>query len=469
MNKRTILIVDDDAAIQFAFQKTFSSMGFDILTAGDGQQALDKIQETCPDLVFLDVAMPGMDGLDALEQIKTEHPDLPVVIITGYGNMETAIRAMQCGAYDYLTKPLDIEKVRVTAQRALEMREMRRKINVLQQKLEDKSHEGRTILIGKNPRMQEIFKKIGVLSTSPNTTNILILGETGTGKELVARVIHESGPNADEPFVAINCTVLPETLLESELFGHEKGAFTGADRSKPGKFELAGKGTLFLDEVGDMPEALQKKLLRVIQERCFERLGSNQSIPLEARLIAATHHNLSDAVQKGTFREDLYYRLNVVAINLPPLRERKEDIPLLATYFLQKYGERFGKKINQIDPEAMELLMSWDYPGNIRELENLIERAVALERGSVLTRQSFPLEMNSTTEQLPFDVPILTKNFQEAKRRVIDAFEKKYLTRLLEETGGNVSHAARISGLERQSFQRLMKKHNITSSQFRRK
>lgn len=468
MKTKTILVVDDDPAIRFAFQKAFPAPAFQTVVAGNGEMAIEKVRQSRPAMVFMDVAMPGMNGLEALEKIKEFAPDIPVVMITGYGNMQTAIRAMQSGAYDYLTKPLDVDKVRLTAQRALELVEMRRKIDHLQRELQNKVHQGETVLIGQNPRMQEIYKKIGVLSTSPNATNILILGETGTGKELVARAIHESGPNANEPFMAINCTVLPETLLESELFGHEKGAYTGADRTKPGKFEMAGDGTLFLDEIGDMPEALQKKMLRVIQERCFERLGSNQSIPLKARIIAATHHDLAEAVKQGTFREDLYYRLNVIELTLPPLRERRDDIPLLANYFLSKYNERFGKQITHIESDALQLLISWNFPGNIRELENLIERAVALERGHVLTRQSLPSKLVQSDEPLSLNIPIVAKGFQEAKARVVEAFEKKFLTMRLTETGGNVSEAARISGLERQSFQRLMKKYQLTSADFRK-
>ncbi|RMH80525.1 MAG: sigma-54-dependent Fis family transcriptional regulator [Calditrichaeota bacterium] len=468
MAEKTILVVDDDPAIRYAFQQTFPAPTYHTVTVEGGKEALQTIEKSLPALIFLDIAMPGMDGLAVLETIKERHPDLPVVIITGYGTMQTAIRAMQLGAYDYLTKPLDVDLVRLTARRALEMSEMRRQLDDLQRRLQEKGERPATELIGQSPSMQEVYKLIGVISTTPNITNVLILGETGTGKELVARAIHESGPNAQAPFVAINCTVLPETLLESELFGHEKGAYTGADRAKPGKFELAGNGTLFLDEIGDMPEALQKKLLRVIQERTFERLGSNQPIPLNARLITATHRNLEEAVRKGLFREDLYYRLNVVKIVLPPLRERKEDIPLLANYFLTKYNQRFGKHITGISPQALDVLMNYDFPGNVRELENLIERAVALERGEVLTTENFPPEMFTPGREPLLNIPIVDQNFNRAKQAVIKAFEKKFLIQRLTETGGNVSRAARISGLERQSFQRLMKKYGLNSGNFRK-
>lgn len=467
MRENVIIVVDDDPAICFAFQQTFEAPQYKTLTASNGTEALKMVLEENPALVFMDIAMPKLGGLEALEEIKSSHPELPVVIITGYGNMQTAIRAMQLGAFDYLTKPLDIEKVRLTARRVLELLDMRRQIDYLQRRLTEKNTRRGTELIGQSPLMQEVYKKIGMASTTPSTTNVLITGETGTGKELVAKVIHESGPNSKEPFIAINCTVLPETLLESELFGHEKGAFTGADYSKPGKFEVAGKGTLFLDEIGDMPLSLQKKLLRVIQERTFERLGSNRLIPLNAQIITATHRNLMEAIQKEQFRSDLYYRLNVFEIKLPLLRERKDDIPLLANYFLAKHNERFGKHVTHISKEVLVALSQSDFPGNIRELENLIERAVALERGNVLTPSCFPPELFRAGSLQAIDIPIIDHKFNTTKQAVIEVFEKNYLIERLTESGGNVSEAARVSGIERQSFQRLMKKYNFSSRDFR--
>jgi DNA-binding NtrC family response regulator len=467
MKKNVILIVDDDPAIRYAFQKTFKSPPYQTLTASNGKEAIEILNNNQLSLIFMDVAMPELGGLKALEKIKKSNPDIPVVIITGYGNMQTAIRAMQLGAFDYLTKPLEIDMVRLTARRALDMAKMRRQINDLQRQIKEKSSRRGIEIIGQTHHLQEVYKKIGVVSTTPNTTNVLILGETGTGKELVARAIHQSTANAEEPFIAINLTVLPETLIESELFGHERGAFTGADRSRPGKFEMAGNGTIFLDEIGDIPKELQKKLLRVIQERNFERLGSNQPITLKARLITATHHDLSEAVKKAQFREDLYYRLKVFEILLPPLRERKEDIPLLANYFLANYNEKFGKNITHISNEVLTTLPQYLFPGNIRELENLIERAVALERGHVLTGQSFPPELFQQSNPEQLDIPIITQNFNVSKKAVITAFEKKFLIERLTESNGNVSKAARRAGIERQSFQRLMKKYNLFSRDFR--
>lgn len=467
MKDGTILIVDDDPAICYAFKKIFEKNNYSTIEATNGSEAIKIVEEQNPMVVFMDITMPQMNGLSALEKIKEINKELPVIIITGNGNMTTAIKSMQMEAYDYLTKPLDIDKVRIIAERAIEMTRMKNQINELQKKLATVQKESGTVIIGQHPKMQEIFKQVGVISTTPNHTNVLILGETGTGKELVARAIHENGPNSSEPFQAINCTVLPETLLESELFGHEKGAFTGAENRKIGKFELSGKGTLFLDEIGDMPQTLQKKLLRVLQERSFERLGGNTLINLQARIIAATNKNISYLVTKEEFRDDLYYRLNVVELVMPPLRERKEDIPLLSDYFIKKYNLKFNKNILGLSQNVKNFLVNHNFPGNVRELENLIERATALERGDVLTMQSFPEQIFLPDKSEDIDIPILQKEFNPAKKIVIEVFEKKFLVERLKETSGNVTEAAKISGIERQSFQRLMKKYNLLSEDFK--
>lgn len=467
MKDKSILIVDDDPAICLAFKKTFATLKYNTEEAYNGIEAINIIRQNKPTLIFMDITMPEMDGLAALDQINKIDPLIPIIIITGDGNMDTAIRAMKMGAYDYLTKPLDIDKVRIIAKRAIELMQMKNKIDELQNQLKKQSEREGTNIIGQHPKMQELFKKIGVVSNTPNTTNVLILGETGTGKELVARVIHENGSYSTQPFQVINCTVLPENLLESELFGHEKGSFTGADHRKHGKFELASDGTLFLDEIGDMPETLQKKLLRVIQERTFERLGGNEQIKLNARIIAATHRELKDAVKKGIFREDLYYRLNVMEIVLPPLRDRKEDIPLLANHFLIKYSNRLGKKFTGINSEVMKILSHYYFPGNVRELENIIERAVALERGEILSMQSLPQGLLIDESNKSINIPILSKEFSSAKKIIVEAFEKIFLLERLKETRGNVSEAARIACIERQSFQRLMKKYDLSSEDFK--
>ncbi|NOY57318.1 MAG: sigma-54-dependent Fis family transcriptional regulator [Calditrichaeota bacterium] len=469
MRKTKILIADDDKNIQFAFKKAFEQSGHDVISASTGQEAVEKAEKESPSLIFMDITMPGISGLQALERIKGKDLNIPVIIITGFGTMQTAIRAMQLGAYDYLSKPLDVNKLRLTAQRALELVLMRHQIQELQRQLELKKEKPKTELIGNHLLMQEVYKKIGIVSTTPNTTTVLIMGETGTGKELVARAIHESGGNADAPFQAINCTVLPENLLESELFGHEKGAFTGADRHKRGKFALAEEGTLFLDEIGDMPVSLQKKLLRVIQEREFEELGSNKTMKLNARIIAATHQDLKEAINKNLFREDLFYRLNVFEIFLPLLRERKEDIPVLANYFLLKFNDRFGKRIAGISPETLTVLSDYHFPGNVRELKNLIERAVVLEQGNMLTQQSFPQNIFTPAKADSLEVPVISKDYNEAKKALVEAFERKFLVQRLVDSVGNVTRAAEIAGIERQSFQRLMKKYNLSSETFKRR
>jgi len=467
MKDRNILVVDDDPAICYAFKKIFEKKNYSTTEATNGLDAIKIVKDQNPLVVFLDITMPQMNGLAALEKIKEFNHELPIIIITGDGNMSTAIKAMQMGAYDYLTKPLDIDKVRITAERAIEMTIMKNRIDELQKKLASVQKEAGTVIVGQHPKMQEIFKKVGIISVTPNHTNVLILGETGTGKELVARAIHENGPNSTEPFQAINCTVLPETLLESELFGHEKGAFTGAENRKIGKFELSGNGTLFLDEIGDMPQSLQKKLLRVLQERSFERLGGNTLISLQARIIAATNKNISHLVTRGEFRDDLYYRLNVVELVLPTLRERQEDIPLLADHFIKKYNKKFKKNILGLSENVKNFLVKYNFPGNVRELENLIERASTLERGEVLTMQSFPEQIFSQNVLEEIDLPIHHKEFSPAKKIIVEAFEKKFLVERLKETFGNVTEAAKNSGMERQSFQRLMKKYNLSSEDFK--
>jgi DNA-binding NtrC family response regulator len=465
-NKPKILVVDDEQGILDALKKVFEKEGLRVATAQDGEDALCLIEIERPDLIFLDISMPGMSGLEALQEIKKRKRHLPVVAMTGHGTMQTAIEAVKFGAYDYISKPLRRDKILLIANRALEMARSHKEANRLHRKPQKATVEHE--LVGSHAKMQEVYKKIGVVCTTPNTANVLIFGESGTGKELVARAIHKNAPNPQAPFQAINSTVLTESLLESELFGHEKGAFTGADRRKLGKFEVAGDGTILLDEIGDMPETLQKKLLRVIQERAFERLGSNGPIPLHARIIAATHHDLAEAVRKKHFREDLFYRLNVLEVNLPPLREREGDIEILANHFLEKYNRRFGKEIAGITPEVFEELHRYGFPGNVRELENLIARAVTHESGNFLTPESFPPKLFPQKRPQAIDVPILHSDFSRSRQAVIEAFEKKFLVERLGATHGNVSEAARQSGLERQSFQRLMKKYGLASEDFRR-
>lgn len=465
MGKNKILVADDDKNIQFAFRKTFERDGFVVATADTGREALQKLESENPVLVFMDVVMPDFSGLDALREIKERGLTVPVVVITGVGTMQTAVKAVQLGAYEYLTKPLDVDKLRVVAQRALEMVRLRREVETLKAKLSHPTPDYE--LIGNDPQMQEIYKRIGVITTTPNSTNVLIVGESGTGKELVARAIHNNGTFISEPFVAINCTVMPETLLESELFGHEKGAFTGADKQKLGKFEIAKQGTIYLDEIGDMSAKLQQKLLRVLQERVFERLGGHGLIEVKARFIASTNKDLEKEIRLGNFREDLYFRLNVMTIKLPCLRERRDDISILARHFLAKYNQRFNKDVQCISDEVMQLLQTYPFPGNVRELENAIEHAVAVEKGKILLPDSLPAYLKKSERGSSFDSPITSPILRDARREVVEAFEKKFLIERLRVHKGNVTAAAREAQIERQSFQRLMKKYNIDASEFR--
>jgi Response regulator containing CheY-like receiver, AAA-type ATPase, and DNA-binding domains len=465
MKAPRILVVDDDEKVLFAFTEVFKKEGCVHLTARNGEEAIEQVQHQRPDLVFMDITMPTLDGLEALKRIKELNQSIPVVIITGYGTMQTAIKAMQLGAFEYLTKPLDIDKVREIARKAFASNMDRALQPAAQQQLKADFMD-RYELVGQNIRMQEIYKLIGSISTTPNHTSVLIVGESGTGKELVARAIHRNTHDASEPFIGINCTVLPETLLESELFGYEKGAFTGAGDRKAGKFEVAGKGTIFLDEIGNLSTQLQQKLLRVLQEREFERLGSNALIHVDARFISATNRDIEQDVKNGMFREDLFYRLNVVMIHVPPLRERKDDIPLLSMYFLSKYNERLKKSIQGFSEQALAMLEAYSYPGNVRELENLIERAVMLTKGETILPDALHDVLTSASFAKQ-EIPIASSVFTTSREHVLQIFEKQFLVNQLTNHRGNVTEAARSSKMTRQNFQRLMKKHHILAKQFR--
>lgn len=464
-DKVTILVVDDDEKILFAFKQVFKRERHRCVTATSGTAALEKITAEHPAVIFMDIAMPALDGLETLQQIKERDRTVPVIIITGHGTMQTAIKAMQFGAFDYLTKPLDVEKIRELTQKALANNQptsaaldshTRLKADIID----------RYELVGDSRTMQEIYKVIGSVAMTPNETSVLVTGETGTGKELVARAIHHSSPVASEPFVAINCTALPEMLLESELFGHEKGSFTGAVERKLGKFEIAQRGTIFLDEIGTLSPALQQKLLRVLQEREFERVGGNETLHVHARFITATNLDLSFEVKRKKFREDLFFRLNVVAIHIPPLRERQEDIPLLADYFLRKYTERIKKSIRGFSSESMDFLRRYPFPGNVRQLENIIERAVIFAKGDTIMPDVLrePVLISSTDSGL---LPVVSPVFARSRAYVLKAFEKQFLHERLKKHHGNVTAAAKESNMTRQNFQRLMKKYKIKSNNFR--
>jgi two-component system response regulator AtoC len=466
-NSVKILVVDDDDKILFAFREVFKKEGYSSILSNNGQDALEKVRSEKPTIVFMDITMPMLNGLEALNLIKQQDPLLPVIIITGYGTMQTAIKAMRNGAFEYLTKPLDVEKIREVALRAISS--VSSNAAPVEQRIAFKADIlNRYELVGNSAAMLEVYKLIGSISTTPNHTSVLLVGESGTGKELVARAIHNNSSNSTEAFIGINCTVLPEALLESELYGHEKGAFTGANERKLGKFEIAHAGTIFLDEIGNLSPSLQQKLLRVIQEREFERLGGNTTIKVNARFIAATNRDIEKEVQDGNFREDLYYRLNVAAIYIPTLRARKEDVSILSDYFLSKYNEQLKKSIKGFSDKAMELLLSYSFPGNVRELENLVERAVMLTKGEVILPDVLmETELSKYVESgmLPIKSPV----FKESREYILTAFEKQFLIEQLSKFHGNVTAASKNAKMTRQYFQRLMKKYGIIARQFRNK
>lgn len=465
MPRPKILIADDDEKILFAFSELFKNDGYKGIIARNGEEALQKVLTNNPDIIFLDVTMPRHGGLEVLSQIKSMRSCIPVIIITGFGTMQTAVKAIQLGAFEYLTKPLDLGKVRNVIKLALNstkspVAEIKDAIHF------DSDIPERYELIGKSPHMQEVYKLIGSISTTPNTTSVLILGESGTGKELVARSIHNNSGSSREPFIAINCAAFPETLLESELFGYEKGAFTGAADRKPGKFEIARSGTIFLDEIGNLSLNLQQKLLPVLQSREFERVGGNEVLPVNARFIAATNVNVLDEVRKGNFRDDLFYRLNVANVTLSPLRERREDIPLLANYFLTKYNYHLKKSIKGFSDSAMNLLYYYSYPGNVRELENIIERTVMLTKTEVIIPENLN-ELFAPLSSKEINIPVISNVFSEARDYIIHLFEKEFLKEMLIKTRGNVTKASEISQMTRQNFLRLLKKHDIDAELFR--
>src|SRR6202522_951780 len=376
----TILIVEDEAKMRRLLELNLGEGGFSTLSAGDAESGLKLLRENTINLVVTDLKLPGMNGLEFLHAIKRQNAALPVVVMTAFGSVETAVEAMKAGASDYVLKPFSLSEMRMVIHKELDVRNLREENRTLREALGKRfAHPN---IVARSPKMQEVLATVE--RVAPTNATVLLGGESGVGKDLIARAIHEKSRRATGPFVKINSTAIPENLLESELFGYEKGAFTGAAASKPGKFELADKGTLFLDEIGDVPPATQVKLLRVLQEREFERLGGTKTLKVDVRLVAATNRDLRAALEDGTFREDLYYRLNVVAIDIPPLREHKEDIPGLAEHFLARFAKDSGRDIRGISPGALQLLTSFHWPGNVRELENIIERAATFAKGNVI-------------------------------------------------------------------------------------
>ncbi|NMX22353.1 sigma-54-dependent Fis family transcriptional regulator [Dissulfurirhabdus thermomarina] len=452
--KKKILVVDDEVSILQMVTDILEDEGFGVETAADGPSALARLGEALPDLVLLDIWMPGIDGLEVLKRIKQEWPFLPVVIMSGHGTIETAVKATKLGAYDFIEKPLSYEQTILTIKNALQFRDLEEE-NVL---LRQKAVSHRT-LTGESPAMQALKEQLALVA--PTDAWVLIQGENGTGKELVAQTIHRLSKRNHRALVEVNCAAIPEELIESELFGHEKGAFTGATTMKRGKFDLANRGTLFLDEIGDMSLKTQAKILRILQEQRFERVGGSRTIQVDVRIIAATNKDLEAEIEKGNFREDLYYRLNVIPIHVPPLRERTEDIPLLVAEFLAEYGRETGRGPLEASPEVLQALQDYDWPGNVRELRNVVERMVILSRGPVLTLEGLPPAIRRHTPAAPgvaAATPAETPwadvdDFKAAKA----CFERAFLQRKLDENGRNISRTAKAIGMERRHLHRKIK------------
>ena len=436
--KKRILIVEDEEKLRRVIQLQLQSAGFDVEEAGtaeEGQRLAEKA-----DLILTDLRLPGMDGLELIHRIRRLNEQTPIVVMTAFGTVENAVEAMKAGAMDFLPKPFSMDHLMAVVYKALEMRALRDENRELREELGRKYTFDN--IIGRSAPMQEIFAKIE--RVAPTQATVLLAGESGTGKDLIARAIHHHSPRRDRPFVKINCTTIPENLMESELFGYEKGAFTGATSSKPGKFEQADTGTVFLDEIGDVPPGVQVKLLRVLQEREFERLGSNQTRQIDVRVIAATNADLRAALENGEFREDLYYRLNVVPINMPPLRERKGDVPALAEHFVSKYAPELDASVTAISDEALQVLKEYHWPGNVRELENVIERSLVLSSSQRLEASDIKLDRVAVSETAVDDFLPQGTTLQE--------HEQNLIRKALDIANGNKSQAARLLGLTRNAL-----------------
>ena len=431
--KAKVLVVDDEQLVRESLRDWLTESGYEVFTAENGSQALELIEKERVGIVLADLVMPGMDGIELMKRAKETHPNVAVIIITAYGSITTAIAAMKEGAYDYIEKPFCPERMELLVEKLVEHQNLVEENISLRQRLEDRHHFEN--IIAKSHKMQQVIEVIKTVARS--NASVLIVGDTGTGKELVARAIHSQSHRRDKPFVAVSCAALPESLLESELFGHERGAFTGAVAQRKGRFELAHRGTLFLDEIGEISANMQVHLLRVLEEKQITRVGGTEPVKVDTRLVSATNKDLKMAVKEGRFREDLYYRLNVVTIELPPLRERREDIPLLAQHFLAKFAVENQKEVSAFSPEAMDFIMNYHWPGNVRELENAIERAVILAKDNVITLAELPQEHLAP-------LPSSLRDLREV--------EREHILGVLAQTGGNYSEAARILGVTRMTL-----------------
>jgi two-component system, NtrC family, nitrogen regulation response regulator NtrX len=467
---RSVLIIDDEASIRSSLEGALKDEGYRVRSAPSGREGLDLLRKDPPDVVILDIWMPGMDGLEVLKQIKSEWPDQPVIMMSGHGTIDTAVRATKLGAFDFLEKPPSLEKLLVLLQNAASVRDLARENQALRKQI-TRSRQ----LIGKSAALAQI--QALVRQVAPTTGSVLITGENGTGKELVAHSVHALSARYTKPFVEVNCAAIPEELIESELFGHEKGAFTGATQLRRGKFDLAHEGTLFLDEIGDMSVKTQAKILRILQEQKFERVGGTQTISVDVRIVAATNKDLKAEIARGNFREDLFYRLNVIPFHIPPLRERVGDIPLLVEHFLKEFSVTHGKRLRKITSEGEALLKTYPWPGNVRELKNLIERLMILtpenEDGDEITANHLLSHLQSdalsaqlsnraeggTLNPTSGGAATLARNLRDARSE----FEKDFILKTLKENDWNVSKAATVLGIERSHLHKKMKSYGIES------
>ena len=452
MQKLSILVVEDGKSQRELLSGFLKDEGHEVLEAENGEKALKKVKENYFDLLLLDYRMPGIDGMKVLEEVKHINPEIDVIMMTAYGTIETAVNAMKAGAADYITKPIELQELLILIERISERRTLLRENEILREELRGKGVTTEQIIY-QSSAMHEVINLAGRVANT--RTTILIQGESGTGKELIAKLIHTLSPRSEKPMITVNCTALPESLLESELFGHEKGAFTGASRRRIGRFEEADGGTLFLDEIGEIPLSVQVKLLRFLQEREFQRVGGNQTIRSDVRIISATNQDLETKVKEGAFREDLFYRLNVVAITVPPLRERKEDLPPLIDHFLIRFAAENGKEIQGINPETKDLLLKYDYPGNVREVENIIERAVVISRGSIISESDLPFSRSSLLiDQSKIET-------QGTLKESIESFECQMVQQGMRKTGNHQTKAANLLGISERMLRYKLKKYGL--------
>jgi len=446
--KLTILVADDEKNIREGLREALALDGYEVAAAADGREALEAVTRGDVDLLITDLKMPRLSGEELLKSVTTQFPTMPVIILTGHGTIESAVQAMHDGAYDFLTKPVNLDRLSLLVKRALASRELAMQNQAMQEELERRS--GFASIIGRSAEMKQVFEI--VRQVAPSRSSVLITGESGSGKEMIAEALHYNSPRKDKPFIKLHCAALTESLLESELFGHEKGAFTGAIARKRGRFELAHLGTLFLDEIGEINQNVQIKLLRVLEEKKFERVGGEETVEVDVRLIAATNRDLKDAIAKGSFREDLYYRLNVVNIHIPPLRERKEDIPLLVAAFLKEFSQENGKQIDGIDAKARLALYNYSWPGNVRQLRNSIESAVVLCKALTITLDDLPPNIRGDSGTDSLRLPVGAS---------LAEVEKEVIRSTLAREGGNKSRTAEILGIGRKTLHRKIEEYGL--------